>query len=109
MSKHSQEMINNPSAWLSHIKTLRGESSFAMLESAFNLYKEKASPLLKKGVSIADILLSLGLDNETLAVALIYPLLQEQQLPVEMIAETFGESANKLLHDALQMRSFSEL
>ncbi len=109
MSKRHRHLISQPPLWLAHVASLRGANHTAILATAMDLYANEASELLEKGIGIADILLTLGLDNETLTAALIYPLLQAKHLPVEIIAERFGESISKLLHDILQMQSFTSL
>jgi GTP pyrophosphokinase len=73
------------------------------------LYENKNPSLLEKGLGIADILLSLGLDNETLASALIYPALRANEVHVDSITDYLNESSHKLLHDVLQMQSLGKL
>lgn len=100
---------DNPEKWIKHISESRSESDVALLQSAVHLYDQKVIPLLEKGLGIADILLSLGLDTETLAAALSYPALQAHEIHIDTITDCLGESSRKLLKDVLQMQSLGKL
>ena len=93
----------NPKQWLQQVIELHAGSDISILQSAIALHAE-TDGLLEKGLEIADILLSLGLDNTTLAVAIIYPLVQEKNGILTEIA-WLEEDSNKLLQDCLQMQS----
>ena len=95
--------------WMNHLGELRGANQITILQTAVALYDDKLMPQLEKGLGIADILLSLGLDNETLASALAYPALQVNEIHLDTILDSLGESSSKLLNDVLQMRSLSKL
>lgn len=99
----------DPKQWLAHVSALRGADQVSLLTQAIDLYGEKNQPLLEKGLGIADILLSLGLDNETLSSTLVYPALQANELHLDAIAEQLNEGNYKLLHDVLQMQSLSKI
>jgi GTP pyrophosphokinase len=96
-------------SWLSQVAELRGENNIALLKEAINLYDSKTQALLQKGLGIADILLSLGLDNETLASAIAYPALQVREIHMDSILECLGENSRKMLVDVLQMQSLGKL
>lgn len=99
--------IYNPEEWLVHLSTIRGDKDKSLIQNAFDLCPD--NKLLEKGLGIADILLSLGLDSETLATAIIYPSYQLHQVHTDKISELLNESINKLLHDILQMQSLGKL
>lgn len=99
----------NPAHWLNTISELRGTSDISLLTTAIDLYENKNQSLLEKGLGIADILLSLGLDNETLASALVYPALRANEIHLDSITDYLSESSHKLLHDVLQMQSLGKL
>lgn len=102
-----QYVMTDPKQWLEHVLKLRAGSDVAALHTAIALYTHTVSSLSEKGLGIADILLSLGLDNTTLAVALIYPLMQEAAPIVHL--EWLEEDGNKLLQDILQMQALGKL
>lgn len=97
----------NPEEWVAHLTTIRGEKDKSLIQNAIQLCPD--NKLLEKGLGIADILLSLGLDNETLAAAIIYPSYQSHLIHTDKISESLNESINKLLHDILQMQSLGKL
>lgn len=99
----------NPEEWIHHLSEVRGAAVVEPLKVAVDLFEDKNQVELEKGLGIADILLSLGLDNETLASAILYPLLQANEIHIDSVAEYFGESSVKLLQDVLQMRSLGKL
>lgn len=100
---------DEPKQWLAHVAELRQSQDISLLQNAIGLYDNEQSPLLKKGIIIADVLLNLGLDNETLASALLYPALQSHEMHLDTIIDCLGESCRKLLHDVLQMQSLEKL
>lgn len=106
MSKRHDIPINLPD-WLNQVNQLRKEEDVLHLREASTLYE--ANDLLQKALGIADILLELGLDTETLTAALLYPALQSHELTFDAIAEKFSEGISRLLHDALQMQSLGKL
>lgn len=100
----------NPPRWLEEFAKLRGEEDRALVEQFIKFYDQpEIKEHLAKGLAIADILLMLGLDTETVAAALIYPALKAQSIHFDAITELLGEAGNKLLHDVLQMQSLGVL
>lgn len=100
---------NSPLSWIEKIKNERGDKHIATLQNAINFYSPEQSVLLEKGIDIADILYNMGLDNESLAASVLYPLVQDQEVDLDTITDYFGISNRKLLQDALQMRSLGKL
>lgn len=96
-----------PEEWLELVRKSRSDISLIIV--ALSFYDNHATEWLQKGLGIADILLTLGLDNETLAAAITYPILQAEGIHLDTISEKLGEGSRKLLHDVLQMRSLSNL
>lgn len=107
MSKHHYPI--DAEQWLTSVAALRGTDSSKLLQQAVSLYDKNSHLLLEKGLGIADILLSLGLDNETLASALSYPAVQVREIHLDSILECLGEDSRKLLNDVLQMQSLDKL
>ncbi len=107
MSKHRYP-VHAPE-WLEEIAKKRGEKAIIPLQTAIDLYDTNKNPMLEKGLGIADILLSLSLDNETLASAIVYPALQAHEIDVDAIMENLGERSSKLLNDVMQMQSLGKL
>ena len=98
-----------PEKWLAHVATLRQEKDISLLTFAINICQEVDAKLLKKSLVIADILLGINLDTESIVVALVYPLYQQHEIRHDIIVEKFGVSANKLLSNALKMQSLGKL
>lgn len=96
-------------AWLNHVALLRSEKDIELLAKAVHFYFNKSSPLLKQGLSIADLLLSMGLDSQTLAAAVVYPAVQANQLHLDKVSEELDIASSKLLQDVLQMQSLGKL
>lgn len=108
MSKRHDVPLN-PIDWMTRFSPLRDKKDVAQLQHAIHFYDDKPQALLEKGLAIADILLDLGLDTETLIAALIYPIIQAEQTDPDWIAEKFGEACRRLLRDVLQMQSLGRL
>lgn len=97
-----------PESWLAHFTQLRPGQDASQLKSVLALISDKDPVLLKQGIGIADILLALQLDNETLAAALIFPFFQNHEIHQDVIADHFGDSVRKLLNNTLQMRALDK-
>src|SRR5580658_1313761 len=61
MKKRRQAII--PTEWIEHVITKRGPEDSALLHAAVDFYADKSPQLLENGLSVADILLGLGLDT----------------------------------------------
>lgn len=109
MSKKRHHLTANPALWFTEVKLEREKSDLSPLIAAMHLYERAIPSIVAKGIGIADILFSLGLDNEAIVAALIYPLLQAEQIHTDFILEEFGEVIYKLVHDVIQMQSLSAL
>lgn len=101
--------FDTPLQWLDYIESKRGAEQIEHVRLAINLYDNKEDPLLIKGVSLADILLGLGLDNETLAAAIVFPAVESHELHIDTVTETLGEIVSKLLRDFMHMRSIGKI
>lgn len=96
---------SSPEEWVANIAIQRGNEDTQLLRAALALTQGKDATLLSRGVHIAEILLSLDLDSETLAAALLYPLFQTHDIHHDTVAEKFGDRVKKILLDAMQMQS----
>lgn len=102
--------IGTPAAFIEHIQSSRGTDEATLLTSAFHLVSDKDPLYLEKGIAIADILLSLGLDTNTLAIALLYPTYQAQEITRDTISELLTtEDNSKLIRDVSRMKSLHKL
>lgn len=102
--------FDSPLQWLAYALELRGGGApIPILSAAIHLYDNQDKLLLAKGVAVADILISLGLDNETLAAAIVCPALQAQILHIDTVTEALGEGVGKLLRDFLYMQSLGKI
>jgi GTP pyrophosphokinase len=108
MGKRHQHKIES-AQWLQDVAQRRGQTHIAILKSAIDLYNDINHPQLAKGLSIANVLLTLDLDNETLAAALVYPGLQTEIFSLDVVQEKLSPSIGKLLEDVLQMQSLGKL
>jgi GTP pyrophosphokinase len=109
MVKHYEEHTS-PSAWIATFAKNRRDSDAELLTRAVKIYDDHASPVLAaKGVAIADMLLKLEMDTETLMAALLYPAIKNHLIHAEYLTEHYGVAVSKLLHDCMQMQSLSKL
>lgn len=100
---------HHPESWLEKIKQERGDKHLDFIQNAIHFYTKEQQSLLIKGIDIADILYSMGLDNESLGICILYPLVQAKEFDLDAITDHFGMSCRKLLHDVLRMRSLGQL
>src|SRR5436190_2002737 len=101
--------FDNSDTWLQHLSSIRGEKAVVQVQQTLSAYAAGGELELIKAINIANILLDLKLDNETLCAAMLYPALQQQQINLNMILELHGENYRKLLQDVMQMQSLGKL
>lgn len=102
-----QEKVD-ASEWVKKLSALRGRSNIELIKTAIALYPQ-SNEYLDKGIHIADHLLKLDLDNETLSAAIVYPIVQANQLQLNQVTEKLGQIVSKLLEDVMQMQSLGKL
>lgn len=132
MVKQDENLLA-PDTWLTAFMAERGEAESVLVERALKAYREpETKPLALQAVAIADMLLQLDLDTETIAAALLYPAMKQAKhhhkssetaqdnianadptlhllKSEEYVSEHFGLSISKLLHDCMQMQSLSKV
>lgn len=102
-------VFDNAKEWVRYVSQSRGGHECPILNHAVSLYADTFPALVKNSLGIAHILLSLGLDEDSLAASFIYPILQANEIHLDTIAENFGENIARLLNDAMQMQSLDKL
>lgn len=95
--------------WIEQVASQRDSNDILLLKHAIQLYENVPHDLLERGLHIADVLLDLGLDSETLATAIVYPVVQHNYLHTDSIIDTLGENSGAMLNDVLQMQSLGKL
>lgn len=101
----------NLEAWLHHAAMQRNQDDFKLIRQACILSQivgeAKKTPTniscLQQGLTMAEILLDLHLDKETIAASLIYSAVNYAELCPETINEHLGPQVSKLIEGAKQM------
>ncbi|MES2998230.1 MAG: GTP diphosphokinase [Pseudomonadota bacterium] len=101
----------NLEAWLHHAAMQRNQDDFTLIRQACILSQivgeSKVTPTniscLQQGLTMAEILLDLHLDKETIAASLIYSGVNYTELCPETINEHLGPQVTKLIEGAKQM------
>jgi len=103
-------------AWLQAVARERSKEDIARLSEAcaFGLgYRKEESgesdqdSLLKRAISVADILFRLGLDLDTLIAAILHNFPWQEQLDQETIESSFGSGVGRMLNDIARIGSLS--
>jgi len=109
MVKH-YEKHETPAAWIKAMGEKRPDIDRSLYLRALHIYDEKSDmDGAAKATEIADMLLNLDLDAETVLAAFLYPAVKKHALHQEDITEHFGVAVGKLLSDCMQMQSLSKL
>lgn len=111
----NQDGTIDPEAWLNHAMMQRPESRLRLIRHAIALSqltgKTTRLPLgmtcLQQSLNMADLLLDLLLDEETVAAALVYSGVHYAELGLSTVQEQLGSSVAKLLRGALRMENIS--
>lgn len=101
----------NLEAWLQHIGNKRKTHDLHLIRHACVLSQltgEEHPTLtgvscLQQGLTMAEILLDLHLDNETIAAALVYNSVRYADLNLEDVTEHLGKQVSKLVNGTIQM------
>ena len=101
--------IKQPTSWLTRLAALRGAAAIMPLQQAVTFYTKNMMQLLAKGIRMADILLALNVDNDTLLAALLYPAYQANQQVSEMFDLAQGCPAYQLLQDIVHIQSLQSM
>ena len=102
--------LKPPKEWLASLKALRPAADLSPLVLALKWHEDlNDAAIFLKAQSIADILLQLSFDNETIATALLYPLLQAEKITLDEITIHYGETVRRLLRDTLSMQSLKPI
>ncbi len=102
--------LKPPKEWLASLARERPAEDLAPLTLAFQWHETFGDEaILLKAQSIADILLRLSFDTETIAAALLYPLLQAETITLDEITQHYGETVRRLLRDTLSMQSLNRI
>lgn len=107
----------NLESWLQHIAATHTTHDLALIRHACVLSQltgEDKPTLtgiscLQQGLTMAEILLDLHLDNETIAAALVYNSVHYADLNLEDVREHLGEGIAKLVQGTIQMDAIHSL
>lgn len=107
----------NLEAWLQHITTKRSTNDLATIRHACilgQLAGEDKPTLtglscLQQGLSMAEILLDLHLDNDTIAAAIVYSSVRYADLSLDDVREHLGTHIAKLVQGTIQMDAIRSL
>jgi GTP pyrophosphokinase len=113
---HSDGTIDVPS-WLKNIGEHYDLKSTDLLVKACQLADESSKglttfygqPCVEQGLEMAEILLDLKLDQESVAAAIISSSAQHTRLSIETITEKLGENVAKLVQGFLQLNAINIL
>lgn len=103
----------NLEAWLHHAAMQRSQEDFRLIRQASILSQivgeSKTTPTrvscLQQGLTMAEILLDLHLDKETIAASLIYSCVNYAELCLETVNEHLGAQVTKIIKGAKQMNA----
>ena len=109
MVKQNDHLLE-PSAWASAFTSKRDQADAEVVLRALHVYEAPENqPLLLKGIAIADMLLKMELDSDTIIAALLYPAIKHHLIHLDSVSEHYGLAVSKLLHDCLQMQSLNQV
>ncbi|HEU5280945.1 MAG TPA: HD domain-containing protein [Gammaproteobacteria bacterium] len=96
-------------AWLLNVQSLRSADDIQTLTEAVQCIDSVSAELSTHAIMIADALLKLNLDTETVVAALLYPVVKLDGLALEAVSMQFGLGVSQLIHDTVQLQSLSRL
>jgi GTP pyrophosphokinase len=111
----SSSGLINTEAWLDHIAMQRPGSRLRLIRHAIELTKLTGTvrhtalgvSYLQQSLTMADILLDLMLDEDTICAALLYNSVYYTELSLNVVEEQLNRNVSKLLRGALRMNHIS--
>lgn len=103
--------------WLSHLNHYTYLKDVSLITRAAKLASESSKglttfygqPYIEQGLSMADILLDMRLDQDSIAAAIITSTAQHTTIPIETIEEKLGASVAKLVQSVLKINVLNNL
>ncbi len=97
--------------WLARISAQRTEQEKQLIYQACEWVKNTAehAKCVQQICATVDILLDIGMDNETLVAAMLHPLADHHGLALDSIDAKFGKRIASLVNSALKMGSMDEV
>lgn len=107
----------NLEAWLTYVATLRNIHDINLVRHACVLSQlagenkptMTGTSCLQQGLTMAEILLDLHLDKETIAAALVYNSVRYAELNLDDVRDHLGEQVAKLVKGTIQMEAIRSL
>ncbi len=104
-------------AWLNNINTFSSVKNLALITQAARLAETSSKglttfygqPCIAQGLEMAEILLAMKLDPDSIAAAILISTVQQTSLNVEKIQAELGESVAKLIQGVLQLNVLNNL
>ena len=108
-----KEGVLDVEKWLELLKSRYSEDVIFKIKTACMLVQHESDvtplpidiSLLQFSLSLANLLMELDLDADTIIAAILYPALQYTELTVEDVSEHFSKTVTKLLKGTLEMDS----
>ncbi len=105
------------SAWLEKVAREYHLSEYDLIEKAATFANTETKgltnfyglPCIEQGLEIAEIILDLKLDQESVAAAILSGAIQHKKIPSEIITKNISEGVSKLLQGIYQMNALSEI
>lgn len=96
-------------AWLANVQSSRLGSDLPLLTKAVQCVDSVAEQYTTHAIMIADALLKLNLESESVIAGLLYPIVKLDGMSYESVTTEFGLGVSQLIHDTVQLQSLSRL
>ena len=112
----SDNREDSKAIWIASLAEGRSEEELAVIRSALDIAEhahvsqKRASgePYLTHAMAVADIVLGLRLDHESIAAAILHDVVEDSDITLEQIAERCGDSVARLVDGVTKMNSIGE-
>ena len=114
MSGEGSELVTaaDVMAWLTALGTDNGDEETDLIRRAFYFAQEahaeqrraSGEPYIQHSLAVADILVSLKLDPETVAAAILHDVVEDTDVSLETIKKEFGAGVARLVDGVTKMR-----
>lgn len=105
----TQNIIISSQEWLDRFAALRGKNELTLLQHAISSYQQDTTNLLQVGLGMADLLLDMGLDQDTIICGLYIPAIKSKLISLETLSDVIGENRHSLLSHVMQMKELEKL
>ena len=112
----SDNREDNKAIWIASLAEGRSEAELAVIRNALSIAEQahvsqtraSGEPYLTHAMAVADIVLGLRMDHESIAAAILHDVVEDSEITLEQVAEACGPTVAHLVDGVTKMNTIGE-